>query len=154
MQIKTSVSGLKETAEALRKLPQKYRTIAGQSALIAGAHVIRKAAAENVKAITGASKDSTGVLAGGIRVYRMKKKRGMLRVGVMVQKNLVNKKKIVKGEPVRVGLYASVLEYGKAGQPPRSWLRKASENSSSAVFSVVKGVLTEKLAEAVEKAKR
>ena len=154
MQIKTTVSGLRETEEALRKLPQKYRTVAGQSALIAGARIIQKAAASNVKAIVGASKVATGTLANGIRVYRMKKKRGMLRVGVMVQKGLVNKKKIVKGEPVRVGLYASVLEYGKANQPPRSWLRKASENNESAVFSAVKGVLTERLAEAIEKAKK
>lgn len=154
MQIKTTVSGLRETEEAMRRLPQKYLTIAGQSALIAGARIIQKAASENIKSIAGASKKATGVLAGGIRVYRMKKKRGRLRVGVMVQKGLVNKKKIVKGEPVRVGLYASVLEYGKANQPPRSWLRKASDNNESAVFSAVKGVLTEKLAEAVEKAKR
>lgn len=154
MEVKTSVKGLRETEEAMRKLPQKYRTIAGQSALIAGAQIIRKAASENVKSITSASKVATGTLANGIRVYRMKKKRGMLRVGVMVQKGLVNKKKIVKGEPVRVGLYASVLEYGKANQPPRSWLRSAADSNAQAAFSEVKGVLAKKLNEAVERAKK
>ena len=154
MLIDTRVQGLKETEAALMKLPQKFRTAAGQKALIAGARVIQKAAVNNLKSITSASKVATGVLANGIRVYRMRKKRGMLRVGVMVQKKLVNKRKIVKGEPVRVGLYASVLEYGKANQPPRSWLRTASENNADQTLSVVKGVLSENLAEAIEKAKR
>lgn len=153
MEVKASVQGLKEVEDLMRRMPNVMRTKAGHRALAAGANVIKKAAVANLKAITAESKVATGTLANGIRIYKMKKKRGMLRVGVMVQKGLVNKKKIVKGKPVRVGLYASVLEYGKSNQPPRSWLRSAAKQGEGKIASEVEKTLAEQLTKIVEAAR-
>lgn len=153
MEIDTSVQGLKEVEAIMRRIPTTMRTLAGHRALAAGANVIKQAAVSNLKAITAESKVATGTLAKGIRIYKMKKKRGMLRVGVMVQKGLVNKKKIVKGKPVRVGLYASVLEFGKKNQPPRSWLRSASKQNSDKIAAATEKALAEQLVKIVEAAK-
>lgn len=104
------------------------------------------AAANNIEEVTG--DEATGLLARNIKVYALKKYKGALRMGVMVKRGLVTSK------GVRVGLYASVLEYGKDGQPPRSWARKAARESTEPVFNAVADVATRNMALAIEDAKR
>lgn len=152
MQLSVSVMGDKEVEKALRNLPSKTRDIASKRALKAGGGVVKRAAAANVVSITSESKVATGTLAKGLAVYQMKKKHGMLRVGIMVKKGLKNRR-IIKGSFVRVGLYASVLEYGKKNQPPRSWLRKAAKEKASVAFQVVKDEIGRNLDKAIEAAR-
>ena len=153
MQIASIVTGSKEVEELMRKMPNALRNKAGVRALAAGAFVVKKAAIQNIKSATTDSKVMTGTLASGLRIYKMKPKRGMLRVGVMVKKGLVNKKKIVKGQPVRVGLYASVLDYGKANQPPTGWLRSAASQNTAEAYSRVETVLKENIDKIIEAAR-
>lgn len=153
MEIKSSIAGAKELEALMKRMPKAMRTKAGLRSLAAGASVVKKAAIVNVKAATSGSKDSTGTLANGLRIYKMKTFRGMLRVGVMVKKGLVNKKKIINGTPVRVGLYASVLDYGKANQAPTGWLRSAASKNQSDVFSAVEAEITRQMDKIVEAAR-
>lgn len=146
MRFSVNVTGEADLYKRFEALPKATRNRAVKPALLAGAKIIRKAASANVKRITAESKVATGTLASGIAAYGMRAKKGMLRAGVMVRKGLVNKRKIINGKPVRVGLYASVLEYGKSNQPPRSWLRKAAVESESSVVIAVRDVLAGKLA--------
>lgn len=145
MELKSAIGGLSTLEATMRRIPAVTRSKAGVKALFAGGGIVKQAAIENVKAVTATSKVTTGVLAKGLRVYRMKQKRGMLHVGVMVRKGLVNTKKIVNGEAVRVGLYASVLEFGKANQPPRPWLRPAILQNEAKVVSTVCKVFANQL---------
>ena len=153
MQLSSAITGDKEVEQLMRRMPNAMRDKAGHRALAAGAFVIKKAAIQNIKAATSGSKDATGTLESGLRIYKMKKRRGMLRVGVMVKKGLVNKKKIVKGQPVRVGLYASVLDYGKANQPPTGWLRSAAKQNTGEAYSRVEAVLKENIDKIIEAAR-
>lgn len=153
MKMSFSVSGVNETQRVFANLPRTTQNKAGQQALRAGGLVVRDAAVRNIKAITSKSNVSTGVLAKGLRVYKFKKKQGMIRAGVMVKKGLVNERKRVKGAPVRVGLYASVLEFGKANQPPRPWLRPALIENDGKVRDAVRVELLNRMDDAVRAAK-
>lgn len=145
--------GLKELEKALSSLPRYMRTKVHYRSLMAGAGQVRNAASENVRKVT--SSEASGVLAKNIRVYRLKKKRGWYRVAIRVRKGAVNKrKKDGEGRPVRVGLYGSVLEYGKKNQAPRSWIRKAIREEKTDAISRIKGEMRRRIPEAVEDAKR
>lgn len=133
MDLETRITGVEDIEKVFNELPRALQRKAYYRALMAGGGVVQRAAVLNIKS-TFLSDEATGTLAKNIRVNRLKKYRGNYRVAVRVRKGAVNKKKKDKdGNPVRVGLYGSVLEYGKKNQPPRSWLRKAlrSEQASS-----------------------
>lgn len=147
MQIKAQASGVKELSQVFAKMPAGTRRRASRPALRKGAAVIRKAAADNIKQVADKGY-ATGLGARSIRIYAMKPLRGALRVGVMVRKGLLT----VKG--IRVGLYLSVLEYGKKNQPPRSWIRKAKREKESQAISVVTSELAKNLEAAVKDAKK
>jgi hypothetical protein len=135
------------------KLPSKMRSLIYSKALLAGGAVVRDKASINVKSVV--SSEASGVLAKNLRVYRLKKKRGWYRAGVMVRRGAVNKRKRDgNGKPVRVGLYGSVLEYGKKNQPPRAWLRPAYASERGKAESRVRQVFTNNLLSALESAKK
>jgi HK97 gp10 family phage protein len=144
---------MKEVLKTFANMPRTSSGKALRPALRAGGNVVKIAAGVNVAAVADRGY-ATGLLRRAIRVYSLRRLRGMLRVGVMVQRGLTNAKKIVNGQPVRVGLYASVLEYGKKNQPPRSWLRKAARESTNATLQTIIKVIKERLPIAVEDAKR
>lgn len=124
MDFRSKIQGVGDIDKVFLNLPKAMQTKAYYQALFAGAGIVRDAASNNVKSLV--SSEATGTLARNLRVNRLRKRRGLYRVAVRVRKGAVNtKKKDGKGNPVRVGLYGSVLEYGKKGQAPRSWLRKA-----------------------------
>lgn len=153
MQFEAKVTGLNETLKTMDRLPGVMRKKIYRKALLAGGAVVRDKAVQNVKAIVTGD-DSSGVLAKSLRVYGLKKKRGWYRAGVMVKRGAVNpRKKDGSGKPVRVGLYASVLEYGKYHQPPRPWLKPAYQSEKYYAQDRVKQVISKNLLSAVNEAK-
>lgn len=145
------VTGLTEVERVFFNLPKSTAKKAYVPALKAGGRVIRKRAANNIKSIV--SNSATHTLEKGLAVYKLKNVGGNYRVGVQVRRKLVNKLKIVKGEPVRVGLYASVLEYGKQGQPPRSWIRKAAREGKDEALQAVAAEMDKLMPEVIKDAK-
>lgn len=143
---------IREVAKLLENLPKAAERKASRSGLAAGGRVIAKAAANNVKGIV--SNEGTGTLARNIRTYSAKKLRGQMRQTVQVRKGSVNIKKLVNGEPVRVGLYGSVLEYGKANQPPRTWIRKAAQENTQQALEAFRVAFAKKVNAMIEDAKR
>lgn len=153
MRFSVDVKGLKELEKTLLTLPRYMRTQVHYRSLMAGAGQVRDAASDNVRKVT--SSEASGVLAKNIRVYRLKKKRGWYRVAIRVRKGAVNKRKRDgKGQPVRVGLYGSVLEYGKDYQAPRSWIRKAIREEKNTAIVRVRNEMKRRIPKAVEDAKR
>lgn len=147
MRIETKVTGLTDVQRTLIALPKATRNKAMRPAMRRGAAVVRDAAAENLKAVADKGY-ATGLSAKSLRVYSMKMVRGMLRVGVMVKRGLVN------ARGVRVGLYVSVLEYGKEDQPPRSWARKAAREKPAAALAVITEETKKRIPAAVNEAKK
>lgn len=145
MDFSINISGVDATLATLAKLPRSTINKALKPALRKGANVVRKKATANVKALV--SSEATGLGENSLRVYNMKKKNGMLRVGVMVKKGLKTK------EGVRVGLYMSVLEYGKKDQPPRPYLRPATRSSAGEVLKTVKEDVAANVDKAIAEAK-
>lgn len=146
----TSTIDARDIDLLLKNLPGTTRRKSIMPALRAGGRVIKDGAEANLKSVT--SGDSTGVLEKNIRVYNYKKTRGNYRVGVQIRRKAVNNKKIINGEPVRVGLYGSVLEYRDGGK--YSWLRKAARENEKQAHAGITEELRKRLVEAVYEAKR
>lgn len=153
MILETKVSGDKELLIVFQNLPKTTRTNAVRPALREGASLIAGLARKNVKmvAVKGYATDT---LIKNIRYYNLKDLRGMARVGVSVKRGAVNAKKIVRGQPVRIGLYAAVLEYGKKNQRPASWIRRAIRNGETPAVNLILKGIDKRMAEAIEKAKK
>lgn len=152
MEFETRLTGVAELDRTFANLPRTTQRRALIPALRAGAYTVRDMAAANVKAVV--SDDATGLLARNIRVYTLKKYKGNWRVAVQVKRGLHNTKKLVKGKPVRVGLYAAVLEYGKQGQPPRSWIRKAIREGKTAAVNKLLQEANKRMVDAVAEARK
>ena len=153
IEFNSEISGLDNVGKTMLNLPTKMRTTIYSKALLAGGAVVRDRASQNVKSVV--SSEASGVLAKNLRVYRLKKKRGWYRSGVMVRRGAVNKRKRDgNGQPVRVGLYGSVLEYGKRNQPPRPWLRSAYASQRGAAEQRIRQVISKNLLSALESAKK
>lgn len=152
MQFSNRITGQNDLDKTFLRLPASTRRKALMPALRAGATVIRNRASENVKQIT--SDEASGLLAKSLRVYTLRKYKGYYRVAVMVKKGAVNPRKKDKNGPVRIGLYGSVLEYGKKGQRPRSWIRKAIKEGKSDAFNAVSRESGLRMASAVMDARK
>lgn len=153
MELKTTISGEKELLATFHKLPRTTRTRVVRPALREGAAYIRNLAEKNVKAVAIRGY-ATGTLEKNIRFYNLKDFRGMARVAVTVRRGAVNQHKIIKGEPVRVGLYAAVLEYGKKNQPPQSWIRKSAREGKDPAVAIITVAVGKRIDSAVNEAKR
>lgn len=132
-------------------LPRSTRNKALRPALREGAKVVQKAAIANVNAIT--EDDSSGMLARSIVVRTYKMSKGRLRAGVQIRKGALNKRKKDKNGLVRVATYGAVLEYGKKGQPPRSWIRKAAREKAQAAIEAVSQAARSRMSQALQDAK-
>lgn len=152
MEFSHGTSGIANLDKLFANLPKTTQRRAIAPSLRAGGTEIRDMAVENLKAVT--SQDSTGVGEKNIRVYTLRKYKGYYRVSVQVRRGAVNEQKIVNGEPVRVGLYLSVLEYGKENQAPRSWIRKAIREGETKAVNRLTQELRKRMLQAVEEAKR
>lgn len=127
-------------------MPRSSQNRAFRPALRLGAAFIRDLASSNVKAITDRGY-STGLLSRNIRVYSMKKYQGSLRMRVAVRKGAIAK------NGARLGLYGSVLDYGKLGQAPRPWMRGAKRNGERQAVSITIQEIRKRIADAVKDAK-
>lgn len=144
------IAGDKDVEKVLLNLPKAHAKIAYVPALKAGGKVIRKLASQKVTSIV--SNEATGTLAKSLAVYKLKTVQGNYRVAVMVRRGAVNKLKLVRGEPVRVGLYGSVLEYRDGGR--FSWLRPAAREGTNAAFQAVLTEFGNRLNDSIQEAKR
>lgn len=150
MEMKVNAAELLKT---LKALPAAMTRRVLTKSLRLGAVQVQRAAKQNAKAV--AEKEVTGTMVKNIVVNKLKNKNGMLRYAVRIRPKAVHPTKRDKeGNPVRVGLYAAVLEYGKANQPPRSWIRKAARESANAALNAVTEGVKVNLTAAVEDAKR
>lgn len=150
MQIRVNSDQLIKT---LKKLPKKVRDEAIIPSIFDGGLFLRDEARRNVKAVATQGY-STGELEKSLTYYRMKNYNGHYRIGVSVARGAVNRKKIVNGAPVRIGLYGAVLEYGKKNQAPRSWIRKTARDNPNRVLSIVRDTIAKNLNKSVESAKK
>lgn len=143
MKFYTKVTGLQQLDKTFSKLPRAMQNKAYRQSLREGAKVVQEAARVNVRK---ASDPFSGLLhkRGSIRIYNLRKFRGNFRVAVQIQRGLTNSVKRDKdGKPVRVGMYAAVLEYGstKLNRKPRPWIRPAiRENKAEAVSAIARGM--------------
>lgn len=152
MQFESKVTGITELDKTFANLPRSTQRKAIIPALRAGGDLIRGMAENNLSQVV--SGESTGLLEKSLRVYTLKKYRGAYRVAVQVKRGLHNTQKIVNGQPVRAGLYAAVLEYGKEGQPPRSWIRKAIREGEPSAYQTITNRVAQGMVEAVREAKQ
>lgn len=144
-----TITGQDALVATLGKLGNSMQNKALRAGMKAGAAIVAKAAEVNLNAIV--AKGSTGLLEKNVKVYVLKKKDGVyLRYGVMVKKGLLNQTKHDKNGPVRVGLYASVLEY----RPGKSWLRKAARETTGQVVAAVRETALAKIDDAIQDAKK
>lgn len=151
MEFKGSLSGIADIDKVFSNMPRSSQRKVYMRALREGAKPVKDAATDNIRQV---SKPFTGLLSrkSTVAIYNYRKTRGNYRVGVQIRRGLLNNK--VKGEPVRVGLYAAVLEYGKKNQPPRSWIRKAIREKKSAAVDALTREFNKRLVDAVQDAKR
>jgi HK97 gp10 family phage protein len=153
MNLTNRITGLEDVLKVFRKLPKSMQSKAYRASLKEGAEIIKNMASENVKAI--ATKGyATGTLEKNIRSYSGRKYRGNFRALVQVRRKAVNSKKLVNGQPVRLGLYASVLEYGKRGHAPQSWIRKAIREGEGQAFNAIRSGISKRMFEVLRDAKR
>lgn len=147
LEFRVKVDGLDKLQKTLAAMPKATRNKALRPAMRGGMAIVRDAASQNVQAVADKGY-ATGLLARSLRVYSLRIYRGALRVAVMVKRGLTTP------DGTRVGLYAAVLEYGKQGQAPRSWIRKAAREKSADVVWKVRGEVSKRLADVVNEAKR
>lgn len=152
MDFKADINGADYIDRVFRNLPRAMQRKAYYQSLYEGAVIVRDKASENVKSIV--SSEATGTLSRNLVVNRLKITRGFHRVAVRVRKKTVNKIKRDKdGNPVRVGLYGSVLEYGKNRQAPRSWLRKAIRSKQFQAINTITIEMNKRMLMAMNEAK-
>lgn len=141
------VSGDENIKAALKDLPRSVRNKAIRPALRDAAKIVQARAVQNVVSVVAGSPETTGLLARSVVIRSIKDQNRDLRVAVAIGR-------AVSRKGVRVGLYGSVLEFGKNNQPPRPWLRPAIRESESAVIAKVLTGARKRLDAAVEDAKR
>lgn len=153
MEFEGKITGVADIDKVFLRLPKSSQRRAYTFALRAGAVIVRDAAAANVRAVATQGY-STGTLEKNLRVYSGRKYRGAYRTLVQIRRGAVNSRKIVNGSPVRIGLYAAVLEYGKKGQPPRSWIRKAIREKKQQAVDKIRQEFNRRMVDVIKDAKR
>lgn len=150
------IEGVEKLVKTLGNMPRSSQRKAYMKALRAGAKPLKEASTINIKQV---SDKYTGVLAlkSSVAIYNAKKYRGSYRVLVQIRRGLFNTKVQDKdGNPIRVGLYASVLEYGspKLNRRPRSWIRKAYRENEEFAKNEIRLEFSKRVVEIVADAKR
>jgi HK97 gp10 family phage protein len=148
MKFDVDIIGVKDLDRVFNNLPRSMQRKAYMQALRAGAEPVKSAAQANIQQV---SRPYTGVLSrkSTLRIYNLRKYRGNYRVSVQIRRGLIN----TKAKGVRVGLYAAVLEYGKKGQPPRPWIRKAIREQQAAAISALTTEMNKRIVDALKDAR-
>lgn len=152
MEFAGKISGDDAVAKVLQGLPRTMARKVYMKAMRKAAEEIKDNVKERIISDTK-NPDGTGVLRNALAVYNYRKLRGSYRVGVQIKRKLVNKKKIVNGEPVRVGLYAAVREYGKANQAPAPSFRMGITDSKSGAVAILVREIKANLGQALRDAR-
>lgn len=140
------VTGVNEVVAALGKLPESTRRIALRGALREAAKAIKKQAEINIAGVV--SSEATGLLARSIVIRSAKTSRGNIRVAVAIAGKKLSKR------GTRVGLYGSVLEFGKKNQPPRAFLRPAIAQKGQEAINIMGQEFARKFDQAVMEARK
>lgn len=148
MDVNVEISGIKEVLHTLANLPAVTQKKILRPGLRRGAKIIKQQAEQNLRALV--SEEATGFLARHLEI-RAKRQRNKAEVGVKVQ---IEGKVLNPKNKQRAGMYGSVLEYGKEGQPPRPWLRPAQAARAQDAINALEQYAREKLAEVVAEAAR
>lgn len=145
--------GFEELQRTFANLPRATQTKALRPGLRAGAKVLQKTIIGKIK--SGVQDESTGIAAKNISIYSLRvTKSGQIRYAVMVRRGAVNNQKKGKdGKPVRIGLYMSVREYGKEGQPPKPVFRSSAREDVGDVLSATRIEVTKRMGDAVKAAR-
>lgn len=156
MDYQATITGDKLLDSVFLNLPRSTQTRAYGPVLRAGAEPVKQAAHENLKAV---SEPFTGLATrkNTLRVYRLRKFRGSFRVAVQVRRGLTNAAKRDKeGNPVRVGMYLAVLEYGsqKLNRRPRPWIRKAIKENVQPALDEMRKAFAQKLPDIISDARK
>ena len=149
MDVQININGVEGILKALENLPVATQKKILRPGLRKGANIIKKQASENVKSVV--SDEATGFLSRNIVVRSLRaRNKGDVRIAVAIRPGEV-------GNPrtgTRVGLYGSVLEYGKEGQPPRPWLRPAQRDKAQEAINALVATGQQKFNDMVNEAKR
>lgn len=153
MELSTTINGLSDIYKVFNNLPRSTQRRAGNQALRAGAAPVREAVVSNLNrfsdVFTGLSKTR-----GNIRIYTLRKYRGQQRVAVQVKRGLVNPaKRDGNGQPVRVGMYVAVLEYGKENQRPRPSFRAAIRDKKNQAIDALTKEFNKRMVDVIRDAK-
>lgn len=152
------ITGVNEVVAALGRLPEATRRVALKGALEKAAELIKRQAEINIAGVT--SSEATGLLARSIVVKSIRTGKGNIRVAVAIagKKKSKRKSRIVNGKKqsrgTRVGLYGSVLEFGKKNQPPRPFLRPAIAQKAQLAINIMGQEFSRKFDEAVMDARK
>lgn len=143
---------IREVEKALTGLPRAMQRRVYRKTVRAGAIPVRDAARANIRS---EYKEFSGLAsrASSVATYNLKNFRGYMRVAIQIRRGLVNAVKRDKdGNPVRVGMYMAVGEYGssKLNRRPRSWIRKAQRESGTAVVNAMQKELNLRLEDALK----
>ncbi len=133
IEMKVEMSAL---LKAFDNMPAAIKRKVARKSMANAAAVVKKYASGNIKALE--SSEATQTLANSLEVRRLREKNGMVRYAVRVKPKTVNaRKRDADGKPVRVGLYAGVLEYGGKvrKQPQWAWLRRAAKEHLTEVLN-------------------
>lgn len=147
MEFVFDVASVKQIEKRFRALPRSVQNKAIRPAVREGAKVIKAGVVRQIKSSLADSELSHGLMERSVIIRPLKMKRGNIRVVVAYGKG-----KSKKG--VRVGLYASVREYGKRGQAPNPTMRTGARDAGPAAVAKVISVSYSKMSAAVEDAKR
>lgn len=153
MDFAANVQGIRQLEKMFNQLPKTLARKAYMKSLRKGGALVKRQAENNLRSVAD-SGYSTGQGEKNIRVYNLRKFKGSYRVGVQIKRGAVNNLKIIKGQPVRMGLYLSVLEYGKENQPPRPWLRKALDQMERESIRVIAEEMNKNMSAAIEEARK
>lgn len=157
MDFSVRISGVEKLDRTFLNMPGSTQRKVYNKALRRGGKVVKDAATVNIMKV---SKKFTGVLSlkSSVAMYNGRKRKGNFRLLIHVKRGLMNHKVLAKGfkKPVRVGLYASVLEYGskKLNRVPRPWIRPAIRENTTSVVNNITDEFKIRMNEVVKDARR
>lgn len=152
MKLDVEISGIGDLERMFSRLPSSTQRRAIQPSMRQAMNIVKELAVANVKLY--AVDRVSGTLSRSLQVAMLPKYQGQQRMAVRVRPGAVNKTRLINGEPVRVGLYAAVLQYGKEGQPPRPWMTNAIAKGRTPASEKFRREMAKRMPLAVEEARR
>lgn len=121
------VTGLKDTTDFLKSLPDKITEKIVKKSLRVGGNVLKNRIKQLAPVKTGATRKS-------IKIKTSRTKSGSGTVAIKVRVGVIKKFTSKSGQPRQVN-YAKSLEFGIHGMPARPFVRPAFEETKDAILS-------------------